>query len=281
MSEYYCLMAGVPDLQASDPKPPFTVAQFREQCDEVLTEKDKKLLAKYYYQRYDCLNVVALLQNPDEPRLNTGGSVGVDELREFISSVRESVQQVESYPRYLTKIVWQWDKRRNEEGYFPEDEALYGFYRWAIDTCPNAFIRKWYDLNLNIANILTALLAREHGWDIGKSIMGEGETQETIRKSNTSDFGLLHILDYMPQLMEIAKESDPEKKERMTDAMKWAWLEENSFFKPFGIESVFAYLCKLAILERWSKLDAEQGKQKFEQIIDNLRGAARVPAEFA
>ncbi len=280
MSNYYCLMAGAPDLQASDPKPPFSVAEFHEQCDEVLSESDKKLLDMYFYQRYDCMNVVALLRDPDNAALNASGSLSADELKEFINDVKESVEQLKPWPRYLTKMVWQWDERRDEEGYYPEDHALYGFYQWAVDTCPNGFMRKWYELNLNISNILTALLARQHGWDPAKSIMGEGETQEMILANQASDFGLNHTLDYMDTLTQIAQETDPVKKERMTDAMKWVWLDENTFFKPFAIEGVFAYLCKLAILERWSLLDVEQGKQKFEQIIENLRGEARVPEEF-
>ena len=34
------------------------------------------------------------------------------------------------------------------------------------------------------------------------------------------------------------------------------------------------------MLERWARLDAEQGKEKFRQIIENLRKNATVPSEF-
>jgi len=43
---------------------------------------------------------------------------------------------------------------------------------------------------------------------------------------------------------------------------------------------VFAYLCKLEMLARWDKLDVEKGQETFRQIIENLRGEARVPDEF-
>ena len=52
------------------------------------------------------------------------------------------------------------------------------------------------------------------------------------------------------------------------------------FFNIFSIEAVFAYLCKLDMLARWDKLDVETGKETFRQIIENLRGEARVPEEF-
>ena len=62
--------------------------------------------------------------------------------------------------------------------------------------------------------------------------------------------------------------------------LKWLWLDDQTFFEPFSIESVYAYLCKLEMQYRWAKLDVEQGKETFKQIIENLRGEARVPEEF-
>jgi hypothetical protein len=80
--------------------------------------------------------------------------------------------------------------------------------------------------------------------------------------------------------MKIADEEDPVKKERLLDALKWQWLEVETFADAFSVEAVFAYLCKLEILERWSHLDPEQGRETFEQIIRDLRSEAEVPNEF-
>ena len=101
-----------------------------------------------------------------------------------------------------------------------------------------------------------------------------------IRENKTKDFDLSHEYDYVKQLMSIADENDPVRKEKMIDAFKWQWLDENTFFEPFSIESVFAYFCKLEMQYRWAKLDVETGKETFKQIIENLRGEARVPDEF-
>jgi hypothetical protein len=87
-------------------------------------------------------------------------------------------------------------------------------------------------------------------------------------------------MDYMKELIQIADQDDPVKKEKMIDALKWLWLDDNTFFEPFGIESVFAYMCKLEMQYRWANLDVEKGKESFEQIIENLRGEARVPDAY-
>ena len=70
------------------------------------------------------------------------------------------------------------------------------------------------------------------------------------------------------------------RKQKMIDAFKWIWLDERTFFEPFSMETVFAYLCKLEMQQRWAKLDVEQGKETFQKIIDDLRSEARVPEEF-
>ena len=55
---------------------------------------------------------------------------------------------------------------------------------------PNAFVREWFAFNLNLNNILAAVICRKHGFDIRKAIVGEGEVQDALRSSNQKDFGL-------------------------------------------------------------------------------------------
>ena len=90
----------------------------------------------------------------------------------------------------------------------------------------------------------------------------------------------MHEFDYVAELMKIVDCEDPVEKEKKIDAFKWLWLDECTFFEPFSIDAVFAYLCKLDMLARWECLDVEQGQKAFRQIIENLRGAAKVPDEF-
>jgi hypothetical protein len=80
--------------------------------------------------------------------------------------------------------------------------------------------------------------------------------------------------------MKIVDCDDPVEKEKRIDAFKWLWLEDQTFMDVFSIDAVFAYVCKLEMLERWAKLDMETGRETFRQIIENLRGEARVPDEF-
>ena len=140
---------------------------------------------------------------------------------------------------------------------------------------------EWYELNLNILNILTALIARRQGWPLADYVQGDNNVAKTIiRQAAAPDFGLGAELDYMRDLMHAAETSDPVDKERQIDALRWQWLDDKTFFEPFDITAVMAYLARTEILERWALLDPEQGRERFTQIIENLRGEARVPEEF-
>ena len=44
-----------------------------------------------------------------------------------------------------------------------------------------------------------------------------------------------------------------------------------SFFKTFDIESVFAYLLKLEMIERWVVLDKARGEKTFREIVSVMK----------
>ena len=272
------MIAGLPDIDLKDTKPGLSLEQMREQCEEVLTPGDRKLLF-YFFLHFDCVNLVKLLKNP-EATIDQWGNFSLEQLRDLITSATELNFNVHRYPAFMSIFAREYPFNKDKAGYFPEDEMAYQFLDYAIKTCPNRMMRRWYKLNLDITNILTAMLARAQGWSVGDFIKGEGEVQEMIRENKTKDFNLSHELDYIPQLMKIVEEEDPVRKEKMIDAFKWIWLDERTFFEPFSMEAVFAYLCKLAMQQRWAKLDVEQGKETFQKIIDDLRSEAQVPEEF-
>jgi len=279
MGNYYCMMAGLPDIDLSDAKPGVSFEDLREQCDEALSSADAKLLSDYFYLCQDCKNLVRFLKDPDAG-IDILGNYSLDQLKDLVTSATELNFNVHRFPAFMSVFAREYRYNKDKPGYFPDDELMYQFFNFAIKTCSNKFIREWYQLNLDITNILTAMLARKYGWNVSDCIKGTGEVQDMIRENKTKDFDLSHEYEYVKQLMNIADEEDPVKKEKMIDVFRWTWLDENTFFNPFSLEAVFAYLCKLEMQNRWMKLDVDEGKEALRQIIENLRGEAKVPEEF-
>lgn len=278
MSNYYCIMTGVPDLKLSDTTPGYSTAELRQQLEAEMGRCDAKLLRFLFLER-DCRNLALLLKDADA-ELEEGGNYSREELLELIAQADEIDLGKSTYPQFMLDFVRQHADNLQREGYYPEDEVMLRYYEYCTQNCKDSLMRRWYQMNFDVANIMTAMIARRQGWRVAEYVKGSGEVSEALRTSDANDFGLASQLPYMTEVMNIVAEEDPVRKERMMDALKWEWLEVETFADTFSIEAVFAYLCKLAIQERWARLDVEQGKETFERIINDLRSEAQVPSEF-
>ena len=70
-------------------------------------------------------------------------------------------------------------------------------------------------------------------------------------------------------------------REKKIDLLKWKWLDDNTFFKTFDIESVFAYLLKLEMIERWVTLDKARGEKTFRELVGAMKmGSENALEEF-
>jgi hypothetical protein len=270
-------MAGLPDISLSDTKKAPTVAELKEECENVLSDSDKKLMF-YFFLKYDCQNIVRLLKNPDA-QLLANGNFSLEQYQDLITSAKEMNFNVHRYPTFMSIYAREYSYNKDTAGFFAEDAMMLEYYKYAMG-CSNKMIADWYEFNFNVTNILTAMIARKNGWNVGDFIQGDNEVTEIIRTNNSKDFSLSTEYDYVADLMKVVDETDPVQKEKKIDAFKWSWLDERTFFDIFSIDAVFAYFCKLEMLERWEHLDVEEGKETFKQIIENLRGEAKVPEEF-
>ena len=278
MANYYCFIAGLPDVKLTDAMPRHTLLQLKEELAETLTSQDAKLLERYFL-RFDCENLVSLLAESDV-EWNARGNYDREALCQLIEEARELDGPVKGFPKFMADFVRDYDAHANHHHWFARDAVLLAYYNYARE-CPNPMMAEWYDLNFNILNILTAFIARHQGWALTNYVQGNGAIVESLLKqSNLPDFGLGTELDYMKSLAQAAETTDPVEKERQIDALRWNWLEEKTFFEPFDITALFAYIVRTEILERWALLDVEQGRARFTEIIENLRGEAKVPEEF-
>jgi len=278
MANYYCLMASLPDIQLSDAKPQLNILQLKEEMAPVIDPKDEQLLY-YYFLRFDCENLVRLLANP-EADIDERGNFSREQYEDLMRSARELNFNVHRFPAFMSIFAREYPYNSGKEGWFARDAMMLAYYEYAC-TVPNKMMARWYQLNLDIQNILTALIARKQGWQISNYVQGGGPVVEAILEhANQHDFDLAGDFEYVKELMHCADTEDPVEKERQIDALRWNWLEEQTFLEPFDINALFSYLARTEMLERWSLLDVEQGKNRFTEIIENLRGSAKVPEEF-
>ena len=260
MTNYYCLVAGLPDLSLEDGKLNYTVANFKSEIYSELSEKDRKLI-DLFYLKFDNANLLKLLKDK-EAATDFEGNYSQNELLALISSVREGDAPDKRYPSYLYEFITAYLALSAEELYRAEDMLSACYYAYAMN-CGNQFVSSWFEFNLNINNIL-----------------GKTDVSEMVRTSNARDFGLSEILEYFEQVLRISEIEELVEREKKIDLLKWNWMEDAVFFNYFTVERIFVFLLKLEMIGRWISMDKEKGSELFRQIIDKLKDEIQIPAEF-
>ena len=279
MTNYYCLVTGLPELSLEDGKLSYTVANFKTEIYPLLSKTDKKLV-DLYYLKFDNRNLLSLLKDREAVVDASLGNYSADELLGVIASFfKEKKVSDKKFPTYFYEFTELYLNTPDEERVGFEDK-LYGFYYDYAIKCGNKFVSNWFELNLNVNNILAALTARKYKMEISKVPVGNNLIADALRTSNARDFGLADELEYFDQLVRINDTVDLVEREKKIDMLKWFWLEENTFFNYFSIEKIFVFLMKLEMIERWVSLDKEKGNELFRKLIDQLKNEVQIPQEF-
>lgn len=272
---YYYLIAGLPDISMDDTKPACPAEVFRTEYYPELTADDRALVDLIWLEQ-DNRNLLALLAKKDaEPE--TEGLFTAEELREVIRMTREDEKWNSHFPVYFRDFIKAYDAE-NAESILPVDLLSSYYYTYAMEA-DNMFVSRWFAFNLDMNNILSALTARKHRLAAASVVIGEGEVAEALRTNGSRDFGLGGNVERLERIQQIHDTDNLVEREHRIDAMRWDWLEEESFFDYFGIEKLFGFVVKNRIVERWAKLNKEAGNEILRSMIASMK-EVNVPAEF-
>lgn len=266
MAEYYYLLAGLPDLTLESTD---AAVSTRELHDMILEQRedvgaDMPLLEQFFLKG-DCKNLLILLED-NLAELPYGGNWTKKDLQEMIAdALEEEFSDDSRFPAFFAPFVREYFERKGTQGYFPEDALMLRYWNY-LKSKGTGFVGRWASLNLDIANTLTALICERQGWPVEQYTYGYDAAEVDA--------------DLFASLKEIDAEADPVQKERRIDALKWVWIEDETFLEPFNVNALYAYLLKAEMLERWAILDPEQGRERFQEIIESLRKEATVPEEY-
>ena len=280
-NQYYYFVAGLPELFFDMTRLPFSLEEFKTELYKELKKPDRKLIDNYFLN-YDNKNFLAFLNNP-EHSFDTLGSLD----KELFSNALNEWENNEknpgkNLPKLYNKFFQLWFEKNKDEDIRNDWETvltqLYIEYGLEIK---NSLISRWFEFNLNIGNILSAIYARKYKLNIANSLVGDNLIVQKIKENSLAkDFGLGEYVNYIEDVLRVSEEEDIYERERKIDKIRWDWLEENTIFDYFNIEYLFAYLCKLQILKRWVNLNAEEGERVFRELIHNLKKEVTVSDEL-
>jgi hypothetical protein len=276
MSKYYYLISGLPAISLEDTKLTFSVADFKAEIDPMLTIFDKRIV-RWFFLKFDNQNLLAHLRNVPESVFDERGVFAEDTLKEICELMKseDRVPRQTSVPAYFENFIREYyarfeDLSEPEHAVLWEDRLSSLYYHDAMK-CYHKFTSSWFEMNLNVNNVMTAINCRNHGFDKGDFIVGNNETAKQLRMSNARDFNIGSSLDYLTELLQISEETDLRLRERRMDILRWNWLDEHTTLKFFDIENVLAYLLRLEMIERWLTLDQESGEKTFRKLVHTMK----------
>lgn len=231
---YECLLAGLPELRTGG-EAPMTMDALLDLFQETLSEKDFGLLQSLRMPS-DAPEVLALIEQYDDT--------------------------------IIGQPSW-WEDAR--EALSEADIRTQVLYELGLASS-NRFIRQWFAFNQDMNNVLAATICRKHGFDVRKAIVGQNQVAEILRKDlPQKDFGLAGVMDNLSEVMALVEIDNLMEREKMMDAIRFAWLEEKTLFIHFSLENVLAYYLQAEMLNRWELLTVEKGEQVFRELLKDMR----------
>ena len=138
------------------------------------------------------------------------------------------------------------------DGFDPEklDAA---FYESALKS-GNHFLREYLRFDLQVRNTKVEYL---------NSVLGRLDGLDVIPLEQ--DF------DDKPRVMEILSGTDILKREKGLDDLMWEKAETLTHMDVFDIDIILAFIARIKIADRWSKLDEDTGRELFRRLVNEIR----------
>ncbi|MCW3805313.1 DUF2764 family protein [Plebeiibacterium marinum] len=275
---YYCLVAGLPDILLGDKKVLYNSLILREELSNDLEKKDFEKAQALYFP-FDHYNLISLLYQQHK-EFDPRGVYTSLELEELTDKKNIEGIDKEKYPGYLIDFVTHVLFAEEKVPIVEAELLLFRKYVNYLQSFSNEFLNNYIDFEINIKNVLTALNGRKYEVSVEHELLGKGEIVEALVKSRSRDFGLANELEYVDSLIQIHEEENLMERELKIDRLKWEYLDETTFFHYFTIEKVLAFIYKLLIVERWISLDEEEGRKLFQQLVSELENSYEFPEEY-
>ena len=268
---YYCLIAGLPEISPDDKKLSLSVQELRTYLNDYLSKKEIDTINLFFFPN-DNAQILRLLQK-QEPDLNLQTVFTTSQLEDEILDPMFVPSYIKDYLHDLQKE----DKETNNR--LPEVELSERYWNFMLSQKEN-IVRKYADFSLNVRNLITALNCRKYHLDIEKEVIGDSYFTRQLKTSRAKDFELSDDYPYVDTVLTLFEKDNIAEREYRIDMLYWEFLDEMTEHKYFTFDNVIAFTLKLMILERWSKMTTEQGKAIFRDLLERFKNEFQFAKEF-
>jgi vacuolar-type H+-ATPase subunit C/Vma6 len=276
MRQYHYLVAGLPDISLDDSKLQMSYTNFMEELLRSFPARDAELL-RLFRLDYDNENLLSWISDK-EAVFHSLGVISPEDLKEQTELLDyDERAPLKGIPPYFLTFLREWKSELLESG--KEKKRLTELYYDYVRHTSNKFVREWFEFELNLNNILTALNCRKYNLPVAGQIIGNNAVTESLKISTVRDFNVSGLFSKMDNLLNLADEENLLEREKMIDRIKWDYLDEHSVNYYFSVEVLLVFLIKLKSLERWLSLDPKVGEENFRSLVSSLRNSINMPAD--
>ena len=270
-NNYYCFIAGLPEVFLDDRKLALSVNGFRELAREALKKEDVKLMELFFLPA-DNKQVLRLL-NKMAPDTN------LDTVYPLQCLEDEITEPTNSLPVYLNRFIADFKREHLKYDVSPENVLSWMYYDHLMKS-DSKFVRNYAEFVMNVKNLETALTCRKYGKEVAPEIIGDNVFSKALRTSNSKDFGLAMEFPYVEKVISLMGNTNLVERERGLDLLLWDYIEEAVVYEYFSMDKVLSFMLELMIVERWSKMSSESGRKVFMEVVDKFRKSFEFAEEF-
>lgn len=173
----------------------------------------------------------------------------------------EDRQTVEQMQTFLL-----WDRQGTDR---TEEQVIADFNR-LMETTKNPLVRQMITFRMDVRTIVSGLRRRRLGFG---PPLGVGAWVEEIRRNwDEPTFRIGNLLPWVEEVEGLMEQGDALRVEYCLLEVtwrEWSRLAERFFFT---FETVLLYLARWEIVNRWTRLNANRGRQRLDQFVQETLG---------
>ena len=190
-------------------------------------------------------------------------------LPDFTPDWRQGDKSLEEYLCQVKELLSAKDQetvRLIEDG-FDKEKIGQEFYKEALGH-GNAFIRDFFQFDLNVRNAKVRYLNQALGRDPLKDVLSltDPYADEVGLEIEEPEF------KEAARLQTILEGSDILARERGIDDLYWDKIDELTLFDYLNFDRILGVVVKMMIIRRWLLLDEQTGREMFKRLVDEIRG---------
>jgi len=272
MKNFYYFVTGLKDLPFIDEKVLFeyTVSDLIKDINLEIPKKYSKVIYDYLLY-FDNINLINLLSEKKD--FYNIGNFNIEELNEIIKEYKAKSEYAVSFtiPTYWNNFILNFiDNKREYSNLLPLDELLVYYYKY-IAASKNTIFKKYIEYDFNLKNLAAAINCKKY--KIGKEdfILPINEFSLRLVKEQSYDAIIKEEFDLLTEELSFLEKLNILELELKLDYKRIAYIDELTTYEYFSIDKILAYLIKLSIVERWTKIDVDKGIQIFNSITNNIK----------